>query len=384
MDRAQGNESGMTRREFLQKAALAGASLSLMGGLIGRASSIVMAADSDVVNVTWISPRGTLEVMDDYNLWVARKLGYFEEMKVDVTIEPGPLDALAVTRFVATGQADIGYPSPGVLTSSIDAGMPVTSVFGMMMNQVFGFALPESSSITDPRQLEGKRIALGSEGWKVIVDPMLVELGIDPSSVTYLNAGAQWGQATALGQADAALTWEGLRAQWGAQGLKLKYLIGQEWSKHPANSYAARRADLQNPAKREGLVRFLKATVMALEFAQANPKAAAQITYEQFPGLAAQMPPEVALESMRQLAYGYSGGKRAGEGWGYHDPQGWKDYLDTIYELGQTRRRLSVEETITNELVAEANDVDLERVKADAAAFTLKPEWSEVTLQGSM
>lgn len=374
----------MTRREFLQKAALAGASFSVMGGLIGRASTLVMAAEADVAKVTWISPRGTLEVMDDYNLWVAQEMGYFDQMNVDVTFEPGPLDALAVTRFVATGQADIGYPSPGVLTSSIDAGMPVISMWEMMMTQVFGFALPEGSPITDPRELEGKTIALGSEGWRVIVDPMLVELGIDPASVRYLNAGAQWGQATALGQADAALTWEGLRAQWSAQGLKLKYLVGREWSKHPANSYAARRSDLQDPAKRDALLRFLKANVMAFEFAQANPRAAAQITYEQFPGLTAQMSPEVALESMRQLAYGYSGGKRAGQGWGYHDPQGWKDYLNTIYELGQTTRRLSVDETITNELVAEANNVELGQVRADAANFKLKPEWEQAALQGPM
>lgn len=374
----------MTRREFLQKTAMATASLSLMGGILGHARTLALAAEGNVAKVTWISPRGTLEVLDDYNLWVADKMGYFKQMGVDVVIEPGPLDALATTRFVATGQADIGYPSPGVLTSSIDAGMAVISVWEMMMTQVFGFALPEDSPITDPRQLEGKRIALGSEGWQVIVDPMLVELGIDPKSVTYLNAGAQWGQATALGQADAALTWEGLRAQWSAQGLKLKYLVGQDWSKHPANSYAVRKADLTNRSKRDALVRFFKANVMAFEFAQANPQAAAQITYDQFPGLATQMTPQVAMESMRQLAYGYSASKRIGQGWGYHDPEGWDDYLATIHELGQTRRRLRVDEVITNELIEEANDVELDQVRADAAGFKLRPEWAAVTLEGPM
>ena len=43
-------------------------------------------------------------------------------------------------------------------------------------------------------------------------------------------AGAQWTQAVATGKADAALTWEGLRAQLKGQGLKLKYLIGTTWS----------------------------------------------------------------------------------------------------------------------------------------------------------
>lgn len=372
----------LSRREFLKKTAAAGVSLSVLGGLLGRAGVVVHAASGSVARLTWISPRGTLEVMDDYNLWVAQKMGYFEQMGLEVVLEPGPLDALAVTRFVAAGQADVGYPSPGVLTASIDSGMPVISIWGMMMTQVFNFALPLDSPISDPRQLRGKTIALGSEGWQVIVDPMLVELGIDPKEVRYLNAGAQWGQAVALGQADAALSWEGLRAQWNAQGLRLKYLIGSEWSKHPSNVYAARRADLQDPARRDALVRFLKANVMALEFAQANPRAAAQITYEQFPGLAQQMTPQVALESMRQLAYGYAGAKRAGKGWGYHDPDGWRTYLDTLYELGQTRRRLANEEVFTNELVAEANSVDVSKARADAANFRLNSTWAQVTVEG--
>ena len=372
----------LTRREFLKATAAAGASLGLFGGLFGRAEIRIHAAAGGVDRVTWISPRGTLEVMDDYNLWVAQEMGYFSQMGLEVTIEPGPLDALAVARFVATGQADVGYPSPGVLTAAIDAGMPIISVWEMMMSQVFNFALPLDSPITHPAELRGKTIALGSEGWQVIVDPILVELGIDPREVRYLNAGAQWGQAVALGQADAALSWEGLRAQWNAQGLRLKYLIGHEWSKHPSNSYAARRADLRDPVRRDILLRFLKANVMALEFAQANPRAAAQITYDRFPGLAAQMTPQVALESMRQLAYGYGAGKRMGAGWGYHDPEGWKLYLDTIHQLGQTRTHLTTDAVITNELVPEANRVDVGSVRADATNFKLKPEWADVTLLG--
>lgn len=371
----------MTRRRFLQKGMVAGASLTLAGSLLGRKAILVEAANG-VDRITWISPRGNLEVMDDYNLWVADQLGYFKRFNLDVRIEPGPLDALATTRFVATGQADIGFPAPGVLTSSIDSGMPVVSGFQMFAGQVFSFAVPADSPITDVRQLEGKTIALGSAGWEVIVAPMLVELGIDPNSVKYLNAGAQWGQAVDLGQADAALTWEALRAQWDAQGLKLRYFLGQDWSSHPSNSYCVRRSDLQDARKRDALVRFLKANVMAMEFTQANPRAAAQITFDYFPELAKQMTPQVALESMRQLAYGYAGSKRMSGRWGWHPEEGWQHYLDTIYELGQTQNHLKVDQVLTNELVEEVNSVDLEPALADAAAYQLRPEWEATSLQG--
>lgn len=63
---------------------------------------------------TWISPRGTIEVMDDYPYWVAREMGYFGDLGVETAMEPGPSDGTAVVKFVAAEQADIGFPSPGV------------------------------------------------------------------------------------------------------------------------------------------------------------------------------------------------------------------------------------------------------------------------------
>ena len=70
--------------------------------------------------------------------------------------------------------------------------------------------------------LAGKTILLGSIGWKSICDPELAQLGVDPASVQYAEAGAFWGQALLQGQGDAALSWEGLRAQWTGQGLDVR------------------------------------------------------------------------------------------------------------------------------------------------------------------
>src|SRR5205823_5892320 len=92
--------------------------------------------------------------------------------------------------------------------------------------QVFDFALPLDSPIKSPKDLAGKTISLGSSGWQVIVDPMLVELGLDPKSVKYVTAGAQWTQAVSTGKADAALAWEGLRHQLAGQGWGYNYQAG--------------------------------------------------------------------------------------------------------------------------------------------------------------
>src|SRR5580765_3444130 len=114
-------EGTMSRREA-PKRSVAGAAVLSAGSLLnaGRA----FASSSALETVRWISPRGTLQVMDDFNLWVPLKMGYFKTLGIDVKMIAGSVtDALASTKFVAQNKADMGYPSPGVLTASIDSGM---------------------------------------------------------------------------------------------------------------------------------------------------------------------------------------------------------------------------------------------------------------------
>ena len=139
----------LTRRQFLGYS-------SAMGVLFCIPANPLSAAEAD--KIVWVSPRGNLEVMDDFNLWVAHEMGYFKELNLDVVLQPGPTEAMAVTKLVGQKQADIGFPSPGVLLSSIDAGIPVVLVWEMVMKQVFDFALPENSPIAKVQDLEGKRL----------------------------------------------------------------------------------------------------------------------------------------------------------------------------------------------------------------------------------
>ncbi|MFN2165224.1 MAG: ABC transporter substrate-binding protein [Anaerolineae bacterium] len=332
--------------------------------------------------VVWVSPRGTLEVMDDFNMWVAKKMGYFDEMGLDVELQPGPLEALAVTKLVAEGQADVGYPSPGVLLASLDAGMPLIQPWEMMLGQTFNFAVKPDSDIQTVQDLAGKTISLGSEGWQVIVDPILVEAGVDPSTVEYLNAGNQWAQAVALGQADAGLAWRGLTAQWGAQGLDLRYLIGTDFSTQPSNGYAIRAADLDDPAMKDMWERFFRANSMAFDLARRNPRCAAQMVYEEFPAVREQMSPQLAFDSMIELADLYFQSYQEGLGYGYNDMENWQKYIDTVYGLGQIQTDYPADQVVTNVLIEAANNFDVDRVKADAESCELDEQWQAVDDSG--
>lgn len=359
----------------------------LVLALILTAGALVFAGGQKeptaLTKMTFITPRGTLEVMDDYNLWVAIEMGYFKDLGLDVVMEPGPGEAFAPTKFVDQKQADVGYPSPGILTSSVDTGMDVIMVYEMMIDQVFGFAVRKDSPIKSVKDFAGKTISVWDVGWQVIIDPILVEIGVDPKSVTYVAVGAQWGQAVSQGKADIALTWLALAPQWDAVGLGLRYFYGEEFSKMPANGYCARKSDLKDPAKKALLAKFMKGTSMGIHFARTNPRAAAQIVYSKFAAVREQMKPELALKSMQELHWGYTAGVRKGEGYGWFDTNGWKTYLDIIAKLGQTKRVLSLEETVTNELIKEANNFDHAKVEKDAKNFKLSDEWKDVPVTGN-
>jgi NitT/TauT family transport system substrate-binding protein len=371
------NAEGFDRREFLKRGAVAGAAVSALGAVsIGAASA---ASTQKLDTVRWVTPRGTLEVMDDYNILIPMKMGYYKKLGIEAKLFPG--DGTGNLPQVAANQYDMGYASPGVLTAAIDAGVPVTSVWSQIPGQVFDFVLPQDSKIKHPRELKGKTIALYTIAWKPIVDPMLVEVGVDPKSVKYKEFGPQWNQAVALKLADAGLSWEGLRAQlngmasiFGA-GFNFKFLVGQEWgSKLPSNSYQVRTADLDDPKTVDIYTRVLTGVVMGFEFARVNPRAAAQITYEQYPGLQKVITPQVAVDSLLELHAGYSASRRNPPGqYGYHYTKQWDKYLGFISDFGQTKTRLNVNDVVSNDFVAAANaKADKRTARRDALAYQKK------------
>jgi NitT/TauT family transport system substrate-binding protein len=368
-------EGGLTRTDFVKRAAVAGAGLTALGSFAVEAAS---ARPGAVDTVRWVSPRGTLDVMDDYNLVVPTVMGYYKPLNINLKLFPG--DGSGNLPQVAAGQMDMGYASPGVYTASIDAGVPVTSMWEMFPGQVFDFVLPASSKITKPQQLRGKTIALLNISWKAIVDPMLVEVGVNPKTVKYKEFGPQWNQAVALKLADAGLSWEGLRAQlegtafFGSGSTGLKWIIGSEWgSKGPSNSYQVRTKDLSDPKKVDIYTRVLAGSVMGFEFCRTNPRAAAEITYEQYPGLQKVITPQVAVTSMLQLASIYHASRRLPPHlYGYHYPVAWTNYLNTVYKLGQTKKHLTLKDVLTNDLVKPANArADKARARRDAAKYKL-------------
>lgn len=360
------------RRRLLTLTA-AGVSTLAVGGFAGTRPAL--AADK----IRWVSPRGTVEVLDDYPYWVAVKFGYFGG--IETTLEPGPSDATATVKLVDQNQADVGYPSPGVFSLALAQGIPLVSAFHMGGGDVFDFAFRKGEKPADLKWLEGKTVVLGSAGWQSICDPMLKAAGVDITKVKYVEGGwPAWGTVLKEGKGDSALAWEGLRAQWKGQGLDFDYILGRDFSKLPANSFVIRKADFDDAAKREVYGRYFQGWAAGLEFGKHNPRAATQIVMEQFPGLGSQMTPDVAVESMMQLAAVFGGRMDERKKWGYHLPESWQLFFDVGREIGQITGDFKLEDVVKNDLIDVANSFDAAKVKADADGFALSEAYNGVNV----
>jgi NitT/TauT family transport system substrate-binding protein len=247
---------------------------------------------------------------------------------------------------------------------------------------VFDFAFRKGQKPADIKSIEGKTVVLGSAGWQSICDPMLKAAGVDITKVKYVDAGwPTWGTALMSGQGDAALSWEGLRAQWKGQGLDFDYFLGRDFSKLPANSFVIRKADFDDAGKKDLYGRYLQGWAAGLEFGKNNPRAATQIVMEQFPGLSSQMNPSVATESMMQLANVFGGRMDERKKWGFHLMSSWQQFFDVGREIGQITTDFKTEDVVKNDFIDQANSFDAAKIKADADGFKLSDDYSKVDVE---
>ncbi|RWD43355.1 ABC transporter substrate-binding protein [Mesorhizobium sp.] len=367
-------KAGISRRYFLQVTGAGVVTATALGASAFRAQA------KPYGKFTWISPRGTLEVLDDYPYWAAKKAGYFGDLDTDM--QPGPSDGTATVKFVDVGQADMGFPSPGVFSFAIQNGMKLKSVFHMGARDTFSFAFRKGEGTNDLKTLEGKTILLGSAAWQSITDPLLASQGVDIKKVKYVEAGwPTWGTALAGGQGDAALSWEGLRAEWIAKNLDFEYWLGVQNSKLPANTFVVRSADLDDPDRKAFLEEYLRGWAMGLEFGYQNPRAAVEAVFEQFPTLAKNLGPELGTTSILQQINVFRGDMDKREGWGSHDMASWQGFFDQIHKIGQITSPVKAEDVCTNELIGPANDFDKAKVKADADGAKLSEGFAALDVE---
>ena len=193
-----GPHLSIDRRRLLTLTA-GGAAAAALGGLGGATPAF--AAET----VRWVSPRGTIEVLDDYPYWVAKKFGYFGDIADDARARAVGRDRDGQARRPEAG--GYGLSLARRLLARARAGHPARLGLPHGRHRRVRHRLSgKARSRRSLKDLEGKTILLGSAGWQSICDPMLYAAGVDVKKIKYVEAGwPTWGTALKAGKGDAAL-----------------------------------------------------------------------------------------------------------------------------------------------------------------------------------
>lgn len=276
-------------------------------------------------------------------VFVAQKLGYYEEAGLDVTIADAPEDG--ATALVASGGAQFGVDFQDSLAPALNQGLPVTAVAAIIQHNTSGIVSKKGNGITSPKGLEGKTYATWDMPVEQAILKSIVEtdggdfskVNLVPSTVTDVisalesNIDAVW----------IYYAWDGVATK--VKGYETDYITIRDID--PVFDYYTPviigNNDFlsQNP---ETAKKFMAATAKGYEYAIENPKEAADILLESAEGL----DEDIVYESQEWLAGQY---KAEVEQWGYIDPQRWNAFYQWLNENDLVEKPLEENEGFTNE-----------------------------------
>jgi NitT/TauT family transport system substrate-binding protein len=165
---------------FIRSLAVA---LLALGALGGTAHAQPKQEKLDFI-LNWV-PGG-----DHVPYYYAKKMGWYRDAGIDLTIEPGKGSALAVQK-VGAGANQIGLADMANALVGRSKGADVVGVFNVYANSPQGLYWLKSSGIKSIKDLAGKKIGNpAGDGARAIWPALAKANGIDPASVTWVNIDA--------------------------------------------------------------------------------------------------------------------------------------------------------------------------------------------------
>ncbi len=280
-------------------------------------------------------------------VYVADKLGYFEEAGLNVEIVQPPDDG--AEAMVASGQAQLGVSFQDYLVPAF-AGeqktMPITAVAAILQHNLSGIMSPKELGIVSPAKLEGHTYAT----WELPIEQAILkecveEDGGDFSKVELIPETID-DEVSALkaGQVDSIWVYYG----WAG--------INAEIKDYPINYFAFKDIDdafdyyspviianddflADDPDTAKA---FLAAVAKGYEYAAENPKESADILLEANP----EIDKDLAYASQEYLAGEYIADA---DQWGVIDAERWNEFYEFINEKGLAEQEIPMDTGFTVE-----------------------------------
>ena len=308
------------------------------------------------------------------------ELGFYKEDGINLRIIVFKGSGKMVPQ-VATKKLDIGWALPGALFKSYQPGrtrLPVVYFYNIMPTWVLQLAVLESSSIKTVSDLKGKKVGIGALTWGTI--PMLKAQLKDAGLIVGQNVGLA--AVGILGSGWLALKRDRVQAldynntwhdMFEMSGTKIRRLpIKDKFRNLFTNGFMAHRETLA--PKRDMLVRFARGMAKSSIACEENPAACVKAFWRKHPNMkpkgeeAKTLPASVQMVKNR-LELMNIGSKGVVGKMGHWPRKSFEHYINAYYESGWiTTRDIEVDKMFTNDMIADINAFDEDKVRAKARA----------------
>ncbi|MFD4602703.1 ABC transporter substrate-binding protein [Streptomyces sp. NPDC058464] len=235
---------------------------------------------------------GIIPIVDVAPLYLGQKEGFFSKrgLKLSMTLAQG---GAAIVPGVTSGQFQFGFSNMTSLMIAQSSGVPVQAIAngvastGVAGKDFGGLVVKKGSSITSPKQLEGKKVAVNTlkNINETAVRESVRKAGGDPDKVQFVElAFDQMPAALDKGQIDAAMAVEPALATMKLQGATeiASPLVDVAANLTVAMYFTSTSYAQKNPGV---VTKFQAAVAESLSYADAHPDEVRQIvtTYTKTP-----------------------------------------------------------------------------------------------------
>lgn len=268
---------------------------------------------------------------DHAGIYMARKLGYFEEAGLDVSIHT-PSDPAAPIKLLAAGRTDLAISYEPEVLLAADKGLDVVAVGALVNRPLTSMIWLKKSGIKGVAGLEGKTIATAGIPYQdAYLKTILARAHLKPSDVKAVNVG--FGLLPALvGDSAQAM----LGGFLNVEGVDLR-LRGKDPVVTPVDRlgvptydelvFVARRRQLEEDPRTIQL--FLSALARGTVAAAANPKAATKALLEANPDLDPRLTRAEVAATLPLLDP-----PRHGKPYAYMNPSRWSAFTGWMRDNG--------------------------------------------------
>lgn len=260
---------------------------------------------------------------DHAGIYMAQKLGYFEEAGLDVSID-SPSDPAAPLKLVAAGRSDLAISYEPEVALANDQGLDVVAIAALVNRPLTSLIWLKKSGIKGVGDLKGKTVATaGIPYQEAFLKTILARVSLSPADVKAVNVGFGLLPALVGGSAQAMLG-----GYSNVEGVDLRER-GKEPVVTPVDQLGvptydelvlvANRKKLEEDPEKFRL--FIAALERGTDAAVAQPKAATNALLEANSGLEPKLTEAEMTATLPLLA-----ARTAGQPFGYMDPSEWSTF----------------------------------------------------------